>query len=240
MTLTKTQAWVAGTAAACSLVLLAGWLLLVGPQRAEAAELREATVSAQDGNLALEQKIALLEAQFADLPTRRAELAAIQAQLPSSPQLPELVREIDALAAESGVIVRTMTPGEPTTVTDPAADPAAAATPDATTADGTAAAPATGVTLVGVPLTLSVEGDFAAATLFLQRVQTQMARSFLIERLEVVPLVTEGSPEGAGAVTLTTAGRVFALHDPANPAQQEQDATDGTGGAADPFTSATR
>lgn len=228
----KSRVWMAGTMVLCVLLAVASWFLLIGPKRAQAAELELQAVDVQDQNTQLESRIAQLKVQFAELPQRQAELAAIKQAMPEDPALPTLVRDLDAIAAASGVTLMTLSPGAPiavptTVATAPApadgaaaegteaaadADAAAAAAPDATAT----AAPAADV-LVSIPTSLVVVGDFFETELFLKKLQAETPRAFLVQTLTVQAETASGEASGGkpatanGDVTMTIAGSVFVL-----------------------------
>lgn len=226
MSLSKTNAWVAGTVAVCLVLALAAWFLLIAPKRAEAAETREQTAAAQAANAQLELKIAELQAQFAELPQRQAELAAIKQAMPEHALLPTLVRALDDKADAAGVTLMSLTPSAPVAVV--AADaaavalaPAEAATDTTTsTPAGEAAAPEVAAPspdiLAAVPVSISVVGNFFNVKAFLESVQTELSRDYLVQGLSIVA-ETEAEASGGkpavknGDVTMTITGSVFVL-----------------------------
>ncbi len=240
MSMSSTRTWIAGTVVLSLVLVAAGWFLLISPKRAEAAELRGETVTAQGRNLQLEARIAELKAQFAELPQRKAELAAVRTAMPQDAELATLTRDLQRLAAESGVTLMTIAPGELTTLVAsgavvatpvepaPAEGTDAAEGADATAAgtDTTAAAPVATLPpgLSQVPVTISVVGSFDKSNLFLQKVQEQLDRDYLIDTLNVVAEEPADADAGKpavvnGDVTMTLTGRVFVL---------SEDATTGT------------
>jgi|GEM_PF-965379 len=148
MRLTRTTAWAAGTAVLCVALLVAAWFLLISPQRAAAAEARAATEAARTQNGQLQLRITELETEFAQLPQRRAELAAIRLALPAERGLAALLDELDVVADETATTLASVVAGTPTTVLDAAA-PTTAPSPtteepapaDGGTAPQTSAAP---------------------------------------------------------------------------------------------------
>ncbi len=137
MALTKTSAWSLGTVGLCVAVTAASWFLLIDPERAEAAGTREQTVAAEQSNAQLEIQIEQLKAEFADLPTKQAELAAIRQALPEDPALASLIRAINESAADTGVRVDGLTTAAAAAVVDPAAVAAVeGAQPTGDTAEG--------------------------------------------------------------------------------------------------------
>lgn len=164
MALSTTTAWSLGTAGLCVALSAASWFLVIDPERAEAATSREQTVAVQQNNAALVEEIDRLKEQFADLPSKQAELAAIRQALPDQPAMSSLVRDLSAAAADSGLQFDSVTTGAATALVDPAAavvapgstDEGAPAEPTGTESEPAGADPADGVPVEG--------GEDAAAT----------------------------------------------------------------------------
>lgn len=192
MRLTRTRAWVGGTVAACLLLTTAAWFLLIGPQREEASSLREQVTATQSQNALLATRVDALAQQFADLPSQEAELSRLRASVPQEARLPELIRQVSALAVEAGVSLDTITPGQPAPVTS------------AATGTTTAAAGVDG--LLQVPLTLVASGSFPRAQAYLSALQQELPRALLVTGLTVA---RDG--ETAGDVTLSVTAAVFVL-----------------------------
>ncbi len=213
MSLSKSRAWIAGTVAVCLLLTLAAYFLLIAPKRAEAAEFRTQTESAQIANQQLQAKVSELRKQFAELPQREAELSLIRQAIPEDDQLATLTRDLQRHADLAGVTLMSVAPGAPVAVVDPAAvtAAAAAAAPAPAPADGETApetapapvvVPAPTSTLVAIPVTVSVVGSFDASTAFVKAVQgyrgddaapvldetdeNYLKRDFLVQTLNVV------------------------------------------------------
>lgn len=121
MAMTRTSAWTLGTTGLCVALSAASWFLLIQPERAEAAETREQTVAAEQANAQLQVRIEQLRQEYADLPARQAELAAIRQALPEEPALASLIRDINTAAVDSGIVVDAVTTGAASAVVDPAA-----------------------------------------------------------------------------------------------------------------------
>lgn len=232
-TLTSTRVWVAGTVVVCLLLSLASYFLLIGPKRAEAAELDRQAIQTRSSNAVLEAKVAELRTQFAELPQREAELAAIRAAMPQDTAMAALLRSLDGLTAASAVTLMSVTPGAAVPAVDPTAVVAAPAPPEGAAeapADGeapatdTAAATAAppGDLLLSVPVSLVVVGGFAEAETFLEKLQTELTRAYLVSGLTVTAETSAAEASGGkpavdvGDVTMTVTGSVFVLR-PADP-----------------------
>jgi len=234
MKIPKTTGWSLGTAGLCVALMAGGWFALVEPERAEAAESRELTVQAVQTNAALKAQIETLREQFADLPTKQAELAAIRLALPEEPALAKLVRDVSDRSTDAGVVLDSVTSGTPVAIVDPDASVAAAAPAEAEPADTPSAEPSAGPSgaaaepsAVGAPtaavptqpvlaalsVTMTTTGDFTGTTLFLKNVQADMPRALLVEGLTLT--ATPGvEPEDAGDIVTVLTGRIFVFVDP--------------------------
>jgi len=204
--LTPTTAWSLGTAGLCVALTAALWFLLIEPERAEATATREQTVAAEQSNAQLQIRIDQLRQEYADLPSRQAELAAIRQALPEEPALAALVRELNEASVDAGVTVNSLTSGAATAVVDPAAVAAvtagtaptdtAAATEgtDGATAEDTSgeaaapepsAAPADPAAAVPDPGVTAVDGTPAGAVLAAVPVSINTTASFFESTLFV-------------------------------------------------------
>lgn len=201
----QTRAWSFGAAVVAVLLVIAAWFVAISPQRSEAADLRDQTTAQQQSNEQLKLKTKQLQAQFASLPERQAQLAEIKQQLPDNPALPALIRDLSSHASTAGVALVSVSPGDPV--------PATPATPAAPGAGSTATA--RGGQLLSIPTEVVASGSYADLTLYLQRLQTQMRRAFLIEGIELAPLQDKDTTKGPLSMKLT--GQIFVL-DSAAPA----------------------
>jgi len=222
--------WLLGGVGAVALVALGGWALVLAPQAAGTAALEDQTVQTSANEAQLTTEVAQLQAQFSDLPQYQADLARARAQVPTDPDLADLLRALRDAAATTGVTLTGVVPAAPeaavTTTADAAAagDPAATGTatdgataaPDGaagtttsttttTTATTTTTDPATG--LVRVPLTLTATGGYAAVNAFLAAVQ-QQDRLVLLTSVALAPST---AADGQTLLTLTASGAAFAL-----------------------------
>ena len=231
--MSKTRTWSAATAALCVLLIVAAWFLLIAPQRAEAADLRDQTVAQDQANQQTRLKIQQLKAQYAALPAKQAELAIIRQQLPDNPALPTLIRTLSAMADASGVTLVSLAPAPPAPFVGVAGATAAVAAPVAAGTTPATTAGASTTQLLGIATNLVVKGDYAGSTLFLQKLQAasaaktgaQMARAFLVQSVKVAPDASTTAPSSTGSaskptkgqVQMTVSGQVFVLKTAAIP-----------------------
>ena len=205
--MTDTRKWSAVAVVLVAAIFAAGWFLLVAPKRTEAADLQAKKVSQEGTNTSLEQKLQQLKAQQADLPQKRARLAAITTKIPTNPALPSLIRDLTAAGRKIGVSIDSMAPSAPLAVVA-AAPGAVAAAPAPVPAAGTSDA------LYQVPLTLNVTGSYFELEQYVSKLEG-LKRSFLVTGFNVGPATIAKAPEGA--LTITISGRVF-LTQPVAPA----------------------
>jgi Tfp pilus assembly protein PilO len=128
------------------IMLLLGWFLLIGPQRATAAEISRATA-------ATESQIAEASRPIVD-PTpaavqqqpaiRTADLYSLAKAMPNDLDTPDLLLELNLLARESGVTLDSISPGEV----------------------------ASAGSYTTVPVALALSGDFYSLTDYLYRLRT--------------------------------------------------------------------
>jgi Tfp pilus assembly protein PilO len=209
----RTSRWSIGTALLCVVLLAASWFLLIGPRRAEAEDVRAQAVQENSQAALLQQQLADLKTQYAALPKKMAELKAIKQQLPPDADVPSLVRSLQDYAARAGVSVDSITPGVPAVLA----------------ADGSVSTNATaGVgSLVSLPLSVVVTGQYFENSLFVKYLQTRLTRSFLISGLATaaaassvtVTAAPTPAPTGTSSastnddLTMTITGAVFVLLD---------------------------
>jgi hypothetical protein len=213
--MSNTRPWILGAAALSVLLAVAGWFLLISPERGKAADLHDQRVAEVQKNDKLTLEVAQLKAQFKTLPAKQAELAVIRRQLPNNPGLPTLIRSLTTIANESGAGLTSVAPSAPVAVVA-GATPGTVAPATAGTATPAAAAP---VGLVAVPLVIVVDGSYAENELFLQKLQTAVTRAFLVQSLKINVLQeaslsndTPFKPEG-NLLRTTITGSVFVLQD---------------------------
>ena len=195
--MTRTRTWIAGTAVLAVLIAIAGWLLLIGPQHSEAAELREATRGQRSTNAALQVRLDELVAKSADLPALQARLGAARSRLPGQADLPELIRSLTAGAGDAGLKLTGIVPSAPELVT------AAGVGAPSTVASSAAA---TDEKLYAINLSLTLTGRYAGVSAFVNQLE-ELTRAYQVTGFTI------GEDDGAapGSVELSLQGRVFVL-----------------------------
>lgn len=241
----RTTGWIVGTVVAVMAVLFAGWFLVAGPRfEAAAATLSEAEGVAGQNEL-LQLKIDKLRADSANLEAYRAEVAGLQAQIPTDGELADYTREVAAAADDSGAFLLDFTPGygqlfTPAVVVAPV--PVAPAEGETTGTEGTEAtggAEGTDATdgttpvpapvestvpegFIAVPFSARVVGTYAQTSAFLETLQTGTERLFLVTQIDAIrQSASEESPTrpatADGDVELTVSGFTYVLRDLVQP-----------------------
>jgi Tfp pilus assembly protein PilO len=137
-------------------VLLVGvlfWLLAWNPKQDEIIALDEDIAAAQAQQAELQTRIQSLEAIRAEAPEVASLIAASEAIVPTDPALPSALRQIQLAATDANLQLRTVSPGRPQLVDDPALslEP--------------------GTELVAFDVAVVVEGSYFQVVDFLRRVE---------------------------------------------------------------------
>jgi len=228
MAVPKAGGWIAGTVVVSLIGALATWFLAIGPTLDAAAATRVEAQAQRDQNDVTKLRIVQLQKQFADLDKLKAQLAAMQLQIPTSYDMANYQRQVATIAAAHQVVVVSMQSGLAAPVVGPVTNAAAATTSaptaDATTADGTTTAPP--VKTTGIPgfyalsTGLDVVGTYPNVLAFLQDLQTGAQRLLLVESLsgssQTNSTASGGRPATKpGDLELVIAGSVYVLADTA-------------------------
>lgn len=241
---TRATGWVVGTVLGVIAIFALTWFFVAAPRFEAAAETMLQVENTRSQNELLALKNAQLKSDFAKLEEYKAEVATLQAQMPAEARLADLTREVDRLAEANGVFLLEVTPG-PGQVFMPAVPPAVAApAPEAPPADGTdeelstesetgtiadvaegaapaaPSAPTAPEGMVAVPFGVKVVGTYAQTTAFLEALQTQMPRLYLVTKVDATRQTEqEGTPSrpatADGDLELSVNGFTYVLLDTA-------------------------
>lgn len=98
------------------LVLLLGWFMLIGPQRAQASQIASSTAATEAQIAEASKPIAPVQpaAQQKQPEIRTADLYSLAKAMPSDADTPDLLLELNLLARESGVTLDSISPSAPT------------------------------------------------------------------------------------------------------------------------------
>lgn len=222
---TKTGPWIAGTVVVSLLLGAAGWFLLIAPTFAGATEVRMEAEAQVAQNDITRGRINELKAQFEQIDTLTAELAALRSQIPTDAQSAEYRRQLGATAATHGVTVisvqtsTAMAVAPPAAAAAPAEGEAEAAPTDEATAPPAGTEPAAPQqSLFAIPVTVDVVGTYAGVLAFLSDLQATQPRLLAVETLTATSQqVAEASggkaATAAGDLQLVVTGYLFAQPD---------------------------
>jgi type IV pilus assembly protein PilO len=185
------------------LMSIAGWLLLIGPQRSEAAELRDAAAEQHSTNATLQLRLDELVAKSADLPALQARLAAVRSRLPAQAQLPELIRTLTSSASSAGL---NLTSFAPSTLELLTAVPNAPAIGAPAVVPEPAAVGAEQLYAINVAMTLT--GSYAGVSSYVNQLE-ELTRAFQVTSFTLAEDTSDGARKGS--ILLTVQGRVFVL-----------------------------
>jgi Tfp pilus assembly protein PilO len=202
-----------------TVALVAAWFLLLwSPQsiRLDDAQAREE--EAAEANQALELRIDRLRDLRDRRPQLRADLVALEAAVPATPELDAFLLDADAAAERAGVDITSVAPSKPSA----SSDAEAAASTTSTTTATTGTSPAAGDTATGAPpsaitVALDATGGYFQVLDFINRLD-DLPRVVVVDSLTLASGSgggTEGDAEGASAGTspselsMTISARMF-------------------------------
>lgn len=132
------------------LLLALGWFALIGPQRATAASIVQATAAAEAQIVEAKRPIKIVKPTAVVQPEiRTADLYSLAKAMPSTEDMPNLLLQLDQVARASGVTLTSIAPGPAT--------------------------PSTGTSFSTVTITLALSGDFYSLTDMLYRLRSLVA-----------------------------------------------------------------
>ncbi|WP_248704071.1 hypothetical protein [Curtobacterium sp. MWU13-2055] len=225
---------------AAVVVAAGGFFLGVQPQLDRAATAKSDTESISAGNATTRAEIARLRQQAKSLPEMRTRLATLQASVPDAAGVSSFISQLNGTADTAGVQVATITVGDATAYSPPAApaggdtssdaasdDSATAtatATPAPTAVATTPAAPETATdssitsrNFSVIPVSVTVNGEFPGALTFVKGVQSN-SRLFLIDSISSSSPSTAAADDSdaqAESPSWTFSGSIYVLSDAA-------------------------
>ena len=203
--MSATRRWTILGSLAIVAVLLLGWFLLASPKQSQATGLREQTATQVAANDQARLQLVRLKKQAEQLPEQKALLASIQRQLPDTPGLPSLIRDLVAAAQAGKVTLVSLAPTTPVAMQVTAPKPVAS--PGQTTTGQTpapAAPPAP--TLFRIQVAMTVEGSYFDVQRFVARTE-RLERTMLVTSFTLAP----GGTDGAAAAPVRTSPRLSAV-----------------------------
>ncbi len=214
--MTDTRKWTLGAVLVAVLIVVAGWFLLISPQRAQVVDLEAQTQAQENTNSSLDTELAVLKEQNKNLPEKQAELAALQTKIPDAPDLPTYIREMQDVGRKSGVAFTSLTPTAPVTV-------------GGVSSEGGALVPET---LAALNVDLVVTGSYFEITKFMNNLETA-SRYTLVSGYVIDSEGTAiASEDGTADLTATVNARIYLV--PSTPEVSVTTATDTTSTAPSP------
>jgi hypothetical protein len=205
-TLQDRRTWMVGGVLVALVLALAGWMLLVKPERSSTSDLVSRTQSVDAQNAAVAAQNAALLREYHHLNRYRDELAKAADALPGVSGLPSFTREVTLLAARHSVSVQGITVGAIAPLTQPAVAPA-----DTTTTSGTTdtpaptpstTAPAADTTSTSnvftIAVTLQTQGSTADLTAYLHAVEAG-ARAVVVNSVQLSTSSGGSAPTSSAA-----------------------------------------
>ena len=212
----KMRQWTMITALSVVAVLVAGWMLVIKPQRSHAADLRGQAAGVEQSNSQLRNQVSALKAQAKDLPKQQARLAAIEKKIPGNPALPSLIRSLSDAADSAGVELVSLSPSAPTAL---AVQAAAVRTPTRQTAAKTAT-PA----LEQIAVTLSVTGSYFNVEQFVSNLE-ELQRAMIVDGWSLAPggkaPTADGKSGASDSLSAQVNARVFMAPPAATPSKPQ-------------------
>jgi Tfp pilus assembly protein PilO len=150
------QLWLVGGVLGAAVLLAITWFLLVSPQHSQRDSLQAETASAELRLTKLKQRIGELRKQNDQLDEYKRELAQDRQALPATSGLSDLLRELQVAGDTTGVSVGNLNVGNVAAVTD------------------------SGGTVFQLPLSMTVTGDVAKLSGFLDQLQVVQPRALLV------------------------------------------------------------
>jgi len=193
--------WLIGGGLVTVLITAIGFLLVISPQRAATDRVHGKLAGVQHRNGTLEQRLAQLRQQNQNLASFERQLAAAREALPTTSNVSDFLRSLQALGGQTQTEVTSLGVSAPSPVPTPtatgapavggAAAPAAGApAAGAPTAGAPAAGPALGVPaqslagLYALTTTAQLSGSPEKLTRFLDQLQNVQPRAVLITQVQ--------------------------------------------------------
>ena len=175
--------WMFGALAGAVALSALAWFLLISPQRTETTDVEGQTALA-DGQVIVEQrKLAKLTAEYAERDKYAAELATNRKALPTVAATGDLLRELQSAGDAAGVIVSSLSAGNPAEL------------------KGTAG-------VASVTITVVAAGKLDKLQAFLDQVQRIQPRAMLVFNVSFAPNGDGDAITGTSA-QLTLSAQVF-------------------------------
>jgi Tfp pilus assembly protein PilO len=201
--------WLLGTVIVVAAIVALGWLLGISPKLAELSASEREVAAAEAVNQDEYNKLLELKKEFENIDEVRDELEELQVSIPDTDGLSDFIRQINTLAAESGIAVKTIN-------TESAVEfdlPENAVVLDK---DGKPVpAPPLPKNFARIPITIEVEGSPEGVFRFVQGLQSGerlfLATKFGLVAKEDAPSAVKGAPPPALIANVSLGGNLYVL-----------------------------
>lgn len=222
----KAGGWIGGAAFVAVIIMLVAWFFAISPTLATASDTRVESQAQQNENELARVKINNLKKQFLKIDEIKAELAAVQLQIPTKHDLAVFQKQLAAVALAHQVTIVSVAVAPAKELAPPAA---AVAETDVTTtetsgsstpAPTTPTAPVGAAGLYALATSIDVLGRYPDVVAFLQDVQTGIQRLFLVDSISATgqqqTAASAGRPATVpGDLELVITGSLYVLADTA-------------------------
>lgn len=215
------RVWIVAGALACVAMIAAAWFLFVGPQLDNRSTTEQQVADVQLQNSVLQHKVNQLRDDSEHGADLQQQLQSERAGLPTAHEMDAFTRQLTGQAKHAGVVLQSITPGQPTPAVTATGAPApttgsAPATGDSTgagdAADGDAAGstPAPAATtgpagnLYSITVTVVADGTMAHQRALLGLIENQGPRRALVTSTSFVPTPVSGQQAAQQAVATPT------------------------------------
>ena len=197
--------WAFGAAIVVIAVVALGWVLGISPKLGEVAAGNEALAAVNAENAQHQADLITLQEQFENIDVLREQLDALQAGVPADVGLPDFIRQVNTLAAVSGVTIPKLT------TSDAAAFTAPTSIGTMLDAEGNVVQlPAAPANLITVNIVISITGSWSGILKFSEGLQ-EGERLFLVTDLGLAPNPGGPTPEGEVAPPPSFKGEITGL-----------------------------
>lgn len=187
----QTKQWLALTAGVSLVVLVAGWFFAVSPERSKISNLRSEKASTLQNNEKLATNLSVLRSEAKSLKAEYAQLQAAKIKIPTTADVPGILRQIPEAATAANVSLKSLAPSQPTPLS---ADPS--------------------VSSIGVAL--SITGKYFDTEQFLLNLES-LDRALVVTNLAFAPDGNGGSVGTSPSISTSVTLDVFTgtVSDPA-------------------------
>ena len=205
----RDKLWIIIGAVVSLLLFAAGYFLVISPTQQQAADLRLEADNLRSQNQALASRLQMTKEQAVGVPEQLAAIDQVRVKIPDDLDMPELVTELERLAAQSGFSLTAITASQPAYLSDLSPEERAlldeAQPTEAEVAESLdSSLVANGQTVV-IPISMTGTGSYAAVRTFVNELESS-ERAILVSNVSVG---SDSDEEGGSARNLTVQTQVF-------------------------------